>query len=55
MNPVCIFGEEEKEEVRNSFSVPGTKIETLPGTHHYNDDFNAVAGIILKNFLNNAK
>jgi type IV secretory pathway VirJ component len=55
MNPVCIFGEEEKEEVRNSFSVPGTKIETLPGTHHYNNDFNAVAGIILKNFINNAK
>jgi len=50
MNPVCIFGDEENSELRNSFSVPGTKIETLPGNHHYNNDFNAVARIILKDY-----
>jgi len=52
MNPVCIFGEDEDSDLRNSFSVPGTKVEILPGTHHYNNDFNAVAEIILKNYLN---
>jgi len=52
MNPVCIFGEEEDSDLRNIFAVPGTKIETLPGNHHYNNDFNAVSGIILKNFQN---
>ena len=53
MNPVCIFGEDEDSDLLHIFSVPGTKIETLPGNHHYNNDFNAVAEIILKNFLKN--
>ena len=48
-NPVCIFGEEEESVVRNHFSEAGIKIKTLPGTHHYNNDFNAAANIILKN------
>ncbi|HEX7585570.1 MAG TPA: AcvB/VirJ family lysyl-phosphatidylglycerol hydrolase [Prolixibacteraceae bacterium] len=50
LNPVCIFGDEEDSDIRNSFSSEGIKIETLPGTHHYNNDFNAVAEIILKDF-----
>lgn len=50
MNPVCIFGNEEEETVRKSFDNEGIRIELLPGTHHYNSDFEAISGIILKDF-----
>ena len=50
MNPVCIFGQEEEAEVRETFSKTGARIETLPGTHHYNNNSNAVANIIFKDF-----
>lgn len=50
LNPVCIFGSEEQESVRKSFSNEGIRVELLPGTHHYNSDFNAISGIILKDF-----
>lgn len=50
LNPVCIFGSEEEESTRKSFTDEGIRIELLPGTHHYNSDFNAISGIILKDF-----
>lgn len=50
LNPVCIFGNEENEETQKSFSENEIRIEKLPGTHHYNSDFNAITGIILKDF-----
>ena len=52
MNQVCIFGNDEGSDVRNIFSTANIKVETLPGNHHYNNDFNAVADIILKDFQN---
>jgi type IV secretory pathway VirJ component len=48
LNPVCLFGEGEDISVRNHFSETEAKIIILPGNHHYNDDFNAVAEGILK-------
>ena len=48
MNPVCIFGNEEDEEIQKSFSSNGIKIEKIAGNHHYNNDFNAISAIILK-------
>ncbi len=53
LNPVCIFGDEEDVEVRKHFALTGTKIKLLPGSHHYDNNFNAVAAIILKDFLPN--
>lgn len=50
LNPVCIFGNEENEETLKSFSANEIRIEKLPGTHHYNSDFNAITGIILRDF-----
>jgi len=50
MNPVCIFGTDEDDEIQKSFSAEEIKIEKLPGTHHYNNDYNAITGIILKDF-----
>jgi type IV secretory pathway VirJ component len=51
LNPVCIFGNEEDIELRKQFSKIGVKIETLPGSHHYDDDYNALATVICKDFL----
>jgi type IV secretory pathway VirJ component len=48
LNPVCLFGEEEDYSLRNQFSETDAKIVLLPGNHHYNDDFPAVAAGILK-------
>jgi len=52
LNPVCIFGADEEASVRKVFNSEGIKVELLPGTHHYNSDFNAISGIILKDFPN---
>ena len=50
--PVCIFGSEEDDELQKKFVAPEIRNETLPGNHHYNNDFGAVAGIVLKDFIN---
>jgi len=50
LRPVCVFGNDEGVELRNLFSIKGVRVETLPGSHHYNNDFNALATIIGKDF-----
>ncbi len=50
LNPVCVFGNGEDEELKNHFSVKGVKVETLPGSHHYDNDYKAVAALILKDY-----
>lgn len=50
-NPVCVFGVEEEDDTRTQFSKAGAKIKTLPGNHHYDDNYNAISDIILKDFL----
>ena len=52
MNPVCIFGNDEDEERLKAFSGNGISIEKLPGNHHFNNDYNAITTIILKDFKN---
>lgn len=42
-NPVCFFGNEEEETIRKRFSEAGIKIVDLPGSHHYNNDYNKIA------------
>lgn len=51
LNPVCIFGKEESIELRNHFSATGVRIETLPGSHHYDNNYKAVAALIYKDFI----
>jgi len=50
-HPVCIFGEEEESDTRIHFAETGAKIFTLPGTHHYDNNFTALAGVIRKCLL----
>lgn len=47
-NPICFFGDEEDAATRNKFSESGIKTIELPGSHHYNNDYNKVAESILK-------
>lgn len=49
-NPVCFFGNEEDPTIRNRFSEAGIKTVELPGSHHYNNDFNKIAESIFKEF-----
>ena len=52
MNPVCIFGSDEDEDTQKSFSSNEIRIEILPGNHHYNNDYNTITEVILKDFQN---
>ncbi|HZL08541.1 MAG TPA: AcvB/VirJ family lysyl-phosphatidylglycerol hydrolase [Prolixibacteraceae bacterium] len=51
LNPICVFGNEEDPNLLKKFSSSGIQVETLPGNHHYNNDYNAISEIILKNLL----
>jgi type IV secretory pathway VirJ component len=44
--PVCIFGNQEDASVRTLFKQAGSKIVFLQGSHHYNNNFKAVADSI---------
>lgn len=50
MNPVAVFGYEEEETIQKSFSENEIRIEKLPGNHHYNNDYEAITELILRNF-----
>ena len=47
-NLVCVFGEEEESVATNNFIKTGIKVVVVPGSHHYNNDFNSVAELIIK-------
>lgn len=47
-NPVCFFGSEEDPETRKRFSESDIKTIELPGSHHYNNDYNKIAESIFK-------
>lgn len=50
LKPVCIFGSKEDVELQRIFINKELKVENLPGEHHFNNDYNAISEIILKNF-----
>jgi type IV secretory pathway VirJ component len=47
---LCIFGKDEESETATRFKNAGARIGLLPGSHHYNNDFNAVSHEIMKSF-----
>jgi type IV secretory pathway VirJ component len=44
--PVCIFGSEEAERDKILFKQAGAKIVIFSGSHHYNNNYSAVADSI---------
>jgi len=49
-NPVCVFGDGENPDLQDHFSKEGIHVEVLHGAHHYDNNFQAVTDIILKDF-----
>jgi len=50
---LALFGDEEPEDEVQDFRDIGLTIETIPGSHHYNNDVNAVVAAICKHFCKN--
>lgn len=48
LNPVCLFGNDESEELRSHFVAAGVKVQTLPGNHHFNEDYQALSLAIVR-------
>ncbi len=48
MGPVCVFGKEEDNNVKDKLSKEGIKTLTLPGGHHYDNNYTALSDIILE-------
>ncbi|WP_316812200.1 AcvB/VirJ family lysyl-phosphatidylglycerol hydrolase [Pedobacter heparinus] len=49
---VCLFGAAEDTENIVRFSKAGIKVKTIPGNHHFNDDFSGIVKEML-NLINN--
>lgn len=48
LKKLCIFGSDEDEAVSSKFKGANTTVVILPGGHHYNNDFRAIADRISK-------
>lgn len=46
-NVVCIFGQDEDSYVNVLFKAAGARIRLLPGSHHYDNDYNAIVQEII--------
>jgi type IV secretory pathway VirJ component len=42
-NIVCVFGTDEDSDTHKWFKAAGAEIKLLPGSHHYNNDFEAIS------------
>jgi type IV secretory pathway VirJ component len=47
---ICIFGKEEDSETPKQFGNAGANVRLLPGGHHFNNDYNAIASEIIGSF-----
>ncbi len=45
------FGSDEREEVRQVFQQTGAKVQIVPGGHHFDDDYEALAEILVKEMM----
>lgn len=51
IKPVCIFGAEEDPLIHHRFESTGVKIITLPGSHHFDNNYSLIVENILKNIF----
>jgi type IV secretory pathway VirJ component len=49
-NPVCVFGSQEDAALPKKFAGAGAKIVVLPGNHHFNENYDAIAACVLENY-----
>ena len=45
---VCLYGDDEKQEVKSKISNPKVEFVTVKGGHHFNSDFRKIAELILQ-------
>lgn len=45
---LCIFGSDEDKETMAKFRNSGAALETLPGGHHFDNDYNAIVEKVVK-------
>lgn len=45
---VCFFGAAEDLETIKQFRMAGIKVQTIPGNHHFNDNFQEIVNAIVK-------
>ncbi|WAC14672.1 AcvB/VirJ family lysyl-phosphatidylglycerol hydrolase [Dyadobacter pollutisoli] len=53
VRPVCIFGGDEDSAARKKLQKDGIKVVTLPGGHHYNNNYTVLAKDLLDNITVN--
>jgi type IV secretory pathway VirJ component len=54
-HPTCLFGASEDGTIPEKFKSKGIKVQLLPGSHHYNEDYAAVSKAILQAIAANNK
>lgn len=47
LRPVCLFGSDEDAPTRDRFAEAGIPVKTLPGSHHFDNAFPAIAAAIV--------
>ncbi len=45
------FGSDESPEVRQAFSQTGVKVQIVPGGHHFDDDYETLAELLVKQMM----
>jgi len=45
---LCVFGSDEDHSITSKFRETNSKIEILPGGHHFNNDFQSISDRIIK-------
>lgn len=48
MQPICIFGKEEDNDVKIKLIKEGIKTVTLPGGHHYDNNYTGITNLIME-------
>lgn len=48
LKKLCIFGSDEDRETMAKFRESGALLETLPGGHHFDNDYNAIVDKVVK-------
>jgi type IV secretory pathway VirJ component len=49
LNPVCFFGSSEGKSIPDQFKKTGIKVVILPGSHHYDNNYDLITEQIFKN------
>ena len=50
LRTICIYGSEEEQEIKGKTANPNLNFLTIPGGHHYDNNFKALAEMIISQF-----